>query len=180
MTDSNWIPDDLWKTIQQIVPIACVDVLLLKADSDVVGATQIGLIKRKAPSGPGWCLVGGRVMRNETIGEAISRHLDVTLGKAISYTLESNPQPLHVEQYFTYPREVGRVDPRQHSIALTFAVRIGGAPVPQPRSEATEFGWFDLSKLPVVELFGFDQHRVVAACLTSLKMTEFSFCWSPT
>jgi ADP-ribose pyrophosphatase YjhB (NUDIX family) len=158
-----WLSDDDYRRVQRSVPIACVDIAPLQLSSRGT-IESIGLILRDTPhQGRRWCLVGGRIMRDESITEAAARHLRQTLGAAIRFTIAPDAQPIYVSQYFTSRREVGVIDPRQHSIAVNYLVAVAG-PV-TPEGEAHEFRWFPANALPGPHEFGFEQDRVLAECL---------------
>jgi ADP-ribose pyrophosphatase YjhB (NUDIX family) len=162
---SGWLESADWKRAQETVPIVCVDVVPIRLDG-ASAIEKVGLIFRQTPhQGLRWCVVGGRLWRNESLAEAIRRQLRETLGDAIDYRLDVDPQPDYVAQYFPAAREGGTVDPRQHSLTPSFCVAIGGQP--EPRGEAMDFRWFDRDRLPSAEEFGFGQDRVVAACLAA-------------
>ena len=158
-----WLDESDWKRAQDSVPITCVDVLPIQLD-DSKKLTKVGLIFRDTPhQGRRWCVIGGRLWRNESIAEAIARQLRETLGTRLSFDLHPDPQPDYVAQYFTTARGIGTVDPRQHALTLNIVVPLTGDP--KPRGEAIDFRWFLPSQLPPPEEFGFGQDRVVAACL---------------
>ncbi len=160
---SGWLDASDWKRAQETLPIACVDVVPVRLDrSEKI--EQVGLIFRDTPhQGRRWCMVGGRLWRNELVAEAIRRQLFETLGTHIAFKIEPDPQPTYVSQYFPTAREVGSVDPRQHALTLNFIIPITGQP--QAGGEAIEFRWFAPSQLPAPDDFGFGQDRFVAACL---------------
>ncbi|HEY2589382.1 MAG TPA: DUF4916 domain-containing protein [Tepidisphaeraceae bacterium] len=158
-----WLSDDDYRRVQRSVPIACVDIAPLRL-SPHGSIESIGLILRDTPhQGRRWCLVGGRILRDESLAEAAARHLRQTLGDAIRFTLAPDAQPAYVSQYFTSRREVGVIDPRQHSIAVNYLIAVDG--LVTPMGEAHEFRWFDASALPGPDEFGFEQDRVLAECL---------------
>lgn len=167
--NSSWLKPDQWEFVQAKVPIACVDVLPVRLDPiDSATVTSIGLILRETPrEGRRWCLIGGRLLRGESLGEAVQRQIRETLGEKVTVGIPSHQQPTYVVQYFTDPKPGGCVDPRQHAIGLTYCLPLKGDIHPQ--GEALEFAWFDTNSLPSPDRFGFDQHRVVAACLHNLN-----------
>ncbi len=166
----GWLDSDRWHEIQESVPVACVDVLPLQFEAKGKGSnTAVGLIFRETPhQGRRWCLVGGRIFRNESLTEAVSDQLRDALGEEIQFELEQEIQPHYVAQYFDIPRAIGGFDPRQHAIGLTYCVQVKGAI--HARGEALSFAWFHPRRLPAPEEFGFDQDRVVAACLARLNL----------
>jgi len=162
---SNWLEAEDWKWVQDTVPVVCVDAAPLRVDA--AGEIQrIGLIFRETPhQGRKWCMVGGRVFRNESLAEAMGRHLRETLGDALRFQIRPDEQPLYVSQYFTHQREVGTLDPRQHAVAMNYCVAVEGDV--SAAGEALDFGWFSPSELPPSEEFGFGQDLVLAACLAA-------------
>jgi len=160
----RWIPEDEYQLILARVPIACVDLLPLSAEA----SPRVGLILRQTPAGPGWCLVGGSVLRNEPIADALRRHLIATLGSGTSLHPESLTFATTIE-YFTQPGIGDFHDPRKHAIAHTYAGVCSGTP--EPAGEADRFAWFALDRLPSEEEFGFGQGRVVKQVLAKLGLS---------
>ena len=159
MTGAGWIPEDEWQQIQATVPVACVDVLVWRRVGGA-GQRDVGLILRDTPhQGPRWCLVGGRVLLDESLDAAVRRQLLDTLATG---PVDVDDQPAFVAEYArgTGP---GPHDPRKHAIGMTWAVQLAGTP--SPRHEALDFRWFPESALPEL---GFGQGRVAAAVLRGL------------
>jgi ADP-ribose pyrophosphatase YjhB (NUDIX family) len=161
----GWLPEKEWKAIQQRIPISCVDVLLTRTSRG--GQSEVGLILREAPlEGRRWCLVGGRILRNESTRAAIRRQIHETLGTKVRCFLARKPEPLMVAEYFSVRRPRFLFDPRQHAIALTFSVEARGAI--RPQGEALDFRWFDVRCLLPASSFGFGQKKVVEECIRRL------------
>ncbi len=148
---SMTLPPELYRTIEQSVPIVCVDFILVRRDLREHIA-QVGLIRRRSPFGDVWCHLGGRVRYGETVRSAILRHLTESLA-AVPLDLPPDPQPDYVYQWFPEalaPRDgapFGR-DPRKHSVALSFVLTISGTPEVVPGGEAIEFGFWPRASLP--------------------------------
>ena len=160
----TWLDETTWHQVQELVPIACVDIIPLRtpASSD---SMSIGLIRRHTPhQGERWCVVGGRVLRNESLAEAVTRHLHETLGSEIDF--DTSSAPLFIAEYFTTRRPGFLYDPRQHAIAATYAFEIRGEP--RASGEASRFQWFHSASLPPRDEFGFQQDLVVEKALTAL------------
>jgi ADP-ribose pyrophosphatase YjhB (NUDIX family) len=156
----QWIPPEQYGFIVAHMPILCVDLIPLSDDEQ----PRIGLIERATPDGTGWCLVGGRVMRDEPLPAAVRRHLRATLGKEIDVDL-ATLQPVGVIEYFS-EKGLGEFhDPRKHAVAVTYAGRCTGTPRAQAGTEATDFAWHAEEQLPAVR-FGFGQEKVVERFLT--------------
>ena len=162
--DVNWLSPADWKWAQDHLPIACADVVPVTTADDGRTIQQVGLILRNTPhEGKRWCIVGGRMWRNESLADAAGRQLRETLGPNVKFKIDLDRQPDFVIQYFTTSRPIGLVDPRQHAITLAIVVPITGVMVPM--GEALEFKWFDPSALPPAEQWGFGQDYAAAQCI---------------
>lgn len=142
----QFLPDELYATIEKSMPIACVDFVPTRT---LGGVQQVGLILRDSPYGRVWCHLGGRISLGETIRQAIERHTVDTL--ATTPLLESEPQPKYVYQWF--PDDLAPADgtpfgrdSRKQAVGLSFVVELGGDP--HPRNEALDFAYFDIAALP--------------------------------
>lgn len=157
---NRWLPPEDYSFVRERVPILCVDVLL----SPCGESSAVGLIRRATyDGGDGWCLVGGRVLRDEHLSAAVARHVTATLGAGLCLdpaTLEMRA----VAEYFTKPSADQLHDPRKHAVALTYTAACEG--IPRPTGEATDFRWFDIGELGAVD-FGFGQDAVVARALAA-------------
>lgn len=138
----TFLPADLYAQIERSIPIACVDFVPVRTTPDA--KKQLGLIRRHSPHGEVWCHLGGRILRGETIREALRRHALDTLG--VDLALPADPQPAYVYQWF--PAEIRPSDgmphgddPRKHAIGLSFVVELAGDSEPRPQNEALDFAW---------------------------------------
>ena len=78
----GWLPESAWRLVQSLVPIACVDIVCIQ-DAGAVPKT-VGLIRRHTPyQGERWGLVGGRILLNESLTQAVERQLQITLGPTV-------------------------------------------------------------------------------------------------
>jgi ADP-ribose pyrophosphatase YjhB (NUDIX family) len=158
----RWIPDEEYLMIRSRVPIVCVDLLPVSDES----RTRIGLIRRQTYNQrQGWCLIGGAVLIDESLDNAVIRHLKATLGAGISI-VPSTLRMVTVAEYFRQLRPGSLYDPRKHAIALTYLGVCTGDPVPV--GEACEFQWFTTDNLPLTTEFGFGQGRVVHRLLKAI------------
>ena len=142
----TFLPADTYRLIEQSMPIACVDFVVVRESR---GCRELGLIRRASPHGEVWCHLGGRIQRGETIADAIRRHSRETIG--IEPPLPLNPQPGYVYEWFPpdlAPRDgtISGDDPRKHAVGLSFVVAVDGEA--QPRDEALEFAYFVPDALP--------------------------------
>jgi ADP-ribose pyrophosphatase YjhB (NUDIX family) len=151
---SRWIPAEEYEKILALVPIVCVDVMLVSSEQP----DNVGLIYRDTyDGGRGWCLVGGALLRDEPFVEGVRRHVEATLGSDVQ--LEESSIRFHaVFEYFTEPRPGQLYDPRKNAVALTYSARAAG--IVKPQEEALDFRWFGMGDLDSVA-FGFGQERVV-------------------
>jgi ADP-ribose pyrophosphatase YjhB (NUDIX family) len=161
----GWLSDAQWRLVQSTVPVPCVDLLPIKKVGSRISG--VGLIYRDTPQGPGWCVLGGRLLRNESFKTAIARQVRETLGAEVRCISPSVPEPVLVTEYFSLKRRNALFDPRQHAIGVVFPVQLRGAIT--PGGEALDFRWFDLKKLPKLNAFGFGQEKVVAECIRRLQ-----------
>jgi ADP-ribose pyrophosphatase YjhB (NUDIX family) len=162
----RWIPEEEYVAITRRVPIVCVDVLPLRAKPN----PAIGLIFRDTyDGGRGWCLVGGAVLHNEPLLDAVQRHVSTTLGQEVSLQ-ESTLELVDVIQYFSEPNIGEFYDPRKHAVALTYIAELNGPVV--PKGEALKFQWFAIEELPGPSSFGFGQDRIVQRLLQYLRDRE--------
>jgi len=142
----TFLPADTYRLIEQSMPIACVDFVIVRERD---GCRELGLIRRHSPFGEVWCHLGGRIQRGETIADAIRRHSSETIG--VAPLLPLNPQPDDVYEWF--PPDIAPTDgtvsgddPRKHAIGLSFVVAVEGEP--RPTNEALDFAWFPPDALP--------------------------------
>jgi ADP-ribose pyrophosphatase YjhB (NUDIX family) len=158
----RWIPEEKYEFIRASVPIVCVDVLL----SPNGAPGQIGLIRRATYNGGfGWCLIGGAVLRNESLSDAVDRHVQITLGGNIRI-IRSTMHLGAVIEYFSEPGLSDFYDPRKHAVALTYTARCEFNGSLEATGEAMDFQWFSIDDLSRID-FGFGQGEAVARALKS-------------
>lgn len=143
-----YLSDELYKTITDNMPIACVDVMPVRK----LGTRwEIGIITRATGSQSGKAaILGGRVQHGETVDQAINRHIRTDWGIS-EYSFYGNGnefQPFRVQQYLHAP-EASRpygFDPSKHAIALTFLIILHDEP--RPQNEASAFYWITEDAIP--------------------------------
>lgn len=157
----RWIPEEDYQQIVSRVPITCVDLLPIMDDEG-----KFGLIRRKTYNGGhGLCLVGGAVIIDETLDEALDRHVRATLGPDVCLDLGSL-ELVGIYQYFKNRTDQQLHDPRKNAIAITYTGRISGKI--ETEGEAEEFRTFQLSEPPPHGDFGFGQGAVAYDALAKL------------
>jgi hypothetical protein len=101
---------------------------------------RIGMLLQAQPDGSiSRVVVSGRVLLNETVREALWRHLSKDLGPDAAPRLPTDAAPFTVVEYFPDPSRSGYHDARQHAVALGFVVPCDGECVPPP--SALDLTW---------------------------------------
>jgi hypothetical protein len=152
--DDRWIPEEEYQLICSRVPILCVDLL-----SIVDNGGHFGLIERDTYGGKrGLNLIGGSVLLDEPIPDALDRHLRASLGRGANLDHKS-VRFVGVYQYYKEAREGQLHDPRKNAVSLTYSGKVSG-PL-SPAGEALAFHKFPVTRPPGIESFGFGQGPVV-------------------
>lgn len=161
----RWIPEADYQFICSRVPILCVDLL------PIIGQTnKFGLIERDTYSGGrGLNLVGGGVLLDEPIPDALKRHVRATLGGSASLALETLAL-VGVYQYYKQAKPDQLHDPRKNAVSVTYTGVLVG-PI-HPSGEAYAFHAFDLDHPPELDAFGFGQGPVVYDGLAALRASH--------
>lgn len=157
------LSDKEWESMQRVIPIACVDFVPMRRDPG--GCVEIGLIQRAAPfpdTPEVWCHLGGRVRRDETVAEAMSRHAQTLIGGYLN--LAGCRRPHALMEFFPTPRatgtsveldgrtvEVNGVDPRKHAISVCYLVEAQGDFKAVEGGEAHDFAWYRITDLADLE-----------------------------
>jgi len=122
------IPQKLYKKIQELIPIACVDIIIKKGEKFL-------LVKRKNKPAKGqWFFVGGRIMKGELLEEAALRKvkeetgLDIILKKIIG-----------VDQTIF---KKGPFDNGVHTINIVFLAEVKGKDEVNLDSQSVDYKWF--------------------------------------
>jgi ADP-ribose pyrophosphatase YjhB (NUDIX family) len=158
----RWIPEEDYQFICERVPILCVDLLPV-----IGGSGQFGLIERDTPTGRrGLNLVGGGVLLDEALDEALARHVRATLGDAVRLD-PATVSLVGLYQYFKAPRPGELHDPWKNAVSATYTGVITGDV--RPAGEAYAFHRFDVNTPPPLADFGFGQGSVVYEGLASLR-----------
>ena len=165
-TSFGWLTPDELDDVRQRVPLVYVDAVPVRLDH-LGHVERVGLLLRTRPDGTiSRAIVSGRVLYNETIREALWRHLTKDLGPESEPQLPSAPSPFTVVEYFPEPERSGYHDPRQHAVALAYLVPIQGEC--SPSQDTLDITWVDpeeaVSKAVVQEMTG-GQDRVVRHAL---------------
>lgn len=137
---SKWIPEKLFQAIQKNVPIPCIDLMIIREAST---GPEVLLIKRSIfPETGKWCLIGGRILKDELTAQAIRRQAKEELGVEVSIL-----RPFSVDRPFAvYNDPIS--DIQKHFVVLTFPVAIRRGRVREKGPEFSEVRWFPLDNLP--------------------------------
>ncbi len=133
-----WLtPYDL-DDVRSKVPMVYVEAIPVRLGDD--GELEaVGMLLRATADGLLRSFVSGRVLYHETLREALGRHLEKDLGPVAFPRMPASLTPFTVAQFFPTPG-YGFNDPRQHAVALVYAVSLGGDP--SPAEDALDFSWF--------------------------------------
>ena len=150
---------EVYALMQKSMPIACVDLIVLRKN---LGKLEILLIKRKIfPEVGKWCIIGGRILKNESIEQTIARQAKRELGVAVQIIRPwSGQEPIGV---FNVPL----ADAQKHYISLMYPVAIRRGVVNELGPEFSEARWFPINKIPRV--MGFVHRDQVDFALRRIK-----------
>lgn len=148
---SKWIPETLFQVIQKLIPIACVDLILLRKNRNI---TETLLVKRKIyPEKNKWCLIGGRILKNEKTKTAVNRQAKNELGVSVKII----PPWSTNFPFATYNDPLS--DKQKHFVVLTFPVVVIKGNIKPSGPEFSEARWFPLHKIPAN--LGFHHYKVL-------------------
>ena len=141
-----WISEELYSRILQVMPIPCVD-LLVVGDADKV----LLLLRKNEPAADQWWFPGGRVLLGEERREAAIRKLKEECG-LVSTQFE----------------EIGTFDivfsdaqkPRVHSITTLFKLKSGPESNLQLDQQSYDFCWLTSKEWLKRELHPFIRQRI--------------------
>jgi len=161
----TYLSDDLYQSVTHAVPIVCVDVIPVRQNA---GQWEIGIITRATgPEAGKAALLGGRVWHNETLDDAIKRHIltDWDITNFSFFAGNDIGRPFHVQQHLHQDSSEApySFDPTKHAIALTYLIEL--QETPKPRNEASDFYWVSQESLP---LAGYNQQFTMQAAFEFL------------
>jgi ADP-ribose pyrophosphatase YjhB (NUDIX family) len=138
-TDPGWLSDDTLESVRGQVPILYVEAVPVRVDH-LGRITKVGLLLRAQPDGAvSRAVVSGRVLRNETLRDALWRHLSKDLGPDAAPNIPPGVAPFTVAEYFPEPGRSGFHDPRHHAVALGYVVPCDGDC--EPAQDALDLAW---------------------------------------
>lgn len=144
-TTTSWLPEEDLGWVRERVPLVCVDAVPVRLDH-LGQVEKVGLLLRALPDTTvSRAIVTGRVLRGETVREALWRHLTKDLGPDCDPQLPASITPFTVVEYFPDPHRTGFHDPRQHTVSLAYVVPINGEP--RPAEDALDFAWLTVGEV---------------------------------
>ncbi len=165
----GWLSDDELRDARERLPILYVEAIPVRLDG-IGQVTEVGLLLRmNEQSEMTRTIVSGRVMRGESVRDALYRHLEKDLGPMAFPQLPASPVPFQVAEYFPLPGGGLYSDSRQHAVSLCYIVPVTGSC--DPRQDALELTWLSpeaaASELVLSEMEG-GRGRLVRAALAHL------------
>lgn len=144
------INPSLYRRILEVLPIACVDIVLISNGHFL-------MVRRKNQPGRGkWCIPGGRVFKGETLKQAVLRKIQEETGLKNLKIIKL----LTVAPFFSKTSAFG---PSTHSINSVFLVRAEKQPL-HLDNQSSEIKWFRKTNSQtltyaknIVKLVGFKQ-----------------------
>ncbi len=138
-TRPGWLDEDTLDTVRGQVPIVYVEAVPVRVDH-LGQVAKVGLLLRAQPDGSiSRAVVAGRVHYNESLRDALWRHLSKDLGTEAEPSIPPGVAPFTVAEYFPDPGRSGFHDPRQHAVALGYIVPCAGEC--HPAQDALDLAW---------------------------------------
>lgn len=136
--ESPWLPPYELEEIRSKVPMVYVEAIPVRLNADG-SLALIGTLLRINGAGLQRSFVAGRVLFQESLREALVRHLEKDLGELALPRLSPTLVPFAVNEYHPTPG-FGFHDARQHAVSLAYVVVIDGDVA--PCDDALDFSWF--------------------------------------
>ena len=152
----GWLSDEELHEARQRLPMLYVEAIPVRLDG-MGQLVEVGvLLRMNEQAVMTRTIVSGRVMRGESLRDALYRHLEKDLGPMAFPQLPACPTPFHVAEYFPLPGGALYSDERQHAVSLCYIVPVTGTC--DPRSDALELTWLSpeaaASELVATEMEG--------------------------
>lgn len=135
----SWMTDEEYKLVTQKTPIPTVDMVVLRKNKNIL--ETLLLIRKTGYEKGKWCIIGGRVLKGETLQEAINRHIS-DLGVQVSIIPPFSPD------FPTWVDGNPNQDKTKQSITHVYPVTITGGEVRKEGEEYSGFKWFPADQLP--------------------------------
>lgn len=132
------LEDKTFKTIIDSTPLVSIDILLKKNDKVLLGR------RINKPAQGLFFSIGGRVLKNETINNAILRIVQNELNLELKYT----PEFIGVFEHFYFDSIYENVSTHYVNIAYKYEIEEALNP---PTAQHSEYKWFSVSELLISE-----------------------------
>lgn len=136
--ESPWLPPYELDEVRSKVPMVYIEAVPVRLNADG-SVALIGTLLRITEAGLRRSFVAGRVLYQETLREALVRHLEKDLGTMALPRLGPSLVPYAVNEYYPSPG-YGLHDARQHAVSLAYVVVLDGDV--EPCDDALDFSWF--------------------------------------
>ena len=123
------IGEKLYKKILQVVPVPCVDTVIVRRGKFLLGK------RVNKPAKGAWWFVGGRILKGETLEQAVARHVQ----------LETDISKIKIKRLLTTRGTIFRSSaqgPLSHTVNSVFLVEVGSDAVSLGDGENRELRWF--------------------------------------
>lgn len=132
MEEKGFVPEELYGKILESVPIPCVDVVVMCGGEFLLGK------RVNKPSQGEWSVFGGRVLKNETVKEAMVRKIKTEIGLEVQ---ESDLEFLTYGETIYDNSNIEGV--AAHTVNLAFKLECNEKPkIKFDLSEDSEVQWF--------------------------------------
>lgn len=144
-TSPSWLASEDLSWVRERVPVVGIDAVPVRLDH-LGQIEKVGLLLRVLPDTTvSRAIVTGRILRGETVREALWRHLTKDLGPDCDPSLPSSITPFTVVEYFPDTHRTGFHDPRQHTVSLAYVVPVNGEC--RPAEDALDFAWLTVGEV---------------------------------
>ena len=149
----TYLSEELYRTITDNIPIVCIDIVPVKK---VDSSWQIGVATLSTgPEAGKLAIFGGRVQHNETILDAIKRHLsqDLDINNFSFYGINNVARPFHVQEYLHQKTAEPPhcYDPTKHAVSLIYLINLDDEP--KPKNEVSDFRWISRDQVPAISAY---------------------------
>lgn len=127
----NFIPDEEYAQIIEVLPVLCVDVLLQNSAGEYL------LVKRaNEPLKGQWWVIGGRVLKGETLEQAAIRKVEEELGLKVN-----SVEPIG---YYEDVSETNRFELSTplHSVSIVFSAVVDDSQQVKLDSQSSDWKYF--------------------------------------
>ncbi len=160
MKENYWMTDEEYNLVTSKSVVPCTDLVVLRRKKNVL---EVLLIKRKIEPGiGGWCIIGGRQFKGETLQQAIDRQAS-ELGievKVISPFSSNVP---------TYINDNPNQDPTKHPDSITYPVKIISGKVKDRGKEYCEYRWVPVDPTEKIPKLNYGHRTQLLETIKQLK-----------